>query len=208
MVIRFRPDYRHPFFADVRATPAPLARGECTAIIGTYRELMEAAASGARVKRYVYVLHGSETPFLSEEQRDSLWTRFEVPVFALMLGRRGRLVAWECEVHDGLHTDSRHCDMPRLVRRVDSAQCDCGRPGNRLIVAQPRELHFACAGAVQTNGAVPAKGPAQARSVVQTAVVKTFSAAARPSAAGAYPCAFSAESSASRIRRTFSAVEP
>jgi hypothetical protein len=166
MVIRFRPDYRHPYFADVKATPAPVAQGECTAIIGTYRELMEAAESGVRIKRYVYVLHGPESQFLSESRRDSLWARFEVPVFALMLGRRGRLMGWECEVHDGLHTDSRHPDMPRLARRLETTPCDCGRPGHRLIVSQPRGLVFAASGLGHTDA------------------LRAFSAAARPSPAG------------------------
>ena len=136
MIIRFRPDYRHPFFAGLRPIPAPAARGNCLALIGTYSELMEAAGWGVRVRRAIYVLHGPETPFLSEEQRESLWQRFEVPVYALLLGRRSRLTAWECEVQEGLHTHPRNCDLPRAIRRVESSPCECGRPGSRLILHQ------------------------------------------------------------------------
>lgn len=134
MIIRFRPDYRHPFFPDVRPTPAPLARRNCTVLIGSYAELLKAAESGVQVKRAVYVLHGPETPFLNEDQRESLWQRFEVPVFALLLGKNAKLAAWECEVQEGLHTHSRNCEAPRAVRRVETAGCECGRPGSRLIL--------------------------------------------------------------------------
>ena len=134
MIIRFRPEFRHPFFSDVRSTAAPLARKTCTALSGTYRELLKAADAGVQVKRAVYVLHGPETPFLTEEQRETLWVRFEVPVFALLLGRSGKLTAWECEVQEGLHTDPRSCETPRSARRVETSPCDCGRPGNRLVI--------------------------------------------------------------------------
>jgi hypothetical protein len=113
-----------------------MARGLCIALIGTFRELLDAAARGVRVKRAVYVLHGPETPFLTQEQRDTLWLRFEVPMFALLLGRKGKLTAWECEVQEGLHIDARSCEMPRAVRRLESTPCDCGRPGMRLVIGQ------------------------------------------------------------------------
>ncbi len=134
MIIRFRPEFRHPFFSDVRPTAAPLAGKKCKALIGTYRELLDASGEGVQVNRAVYVLHGPETPFLTEEQRETLWLRFEVPVFALLLGRRGKLTAWECEVQEGLHTDPRTCEAPRAARRVETTPCDCGRPGNRLVL--------------------------------------------------------------------------
>jgi hypothetical protein len=136
MVIRFRPTFRHPFFVDVRPTPAPMARSLCTALIGTYAELLDAAESGVRVRRAVYVLHGPETQFISQHQRDTLWLRFQVPMFALLLGRKGKLMAWECELQEGLHIDLRTCELPRAVRRMESTPCDCGRPGIRLIVGQ------------------------------------------------------------------------
>ena len=70
--------------------------------------------------------------------------------FALLLDGEGRLVGYECEVHDGLHigsscpnTDAQEgiltgedsvlgyrIPMDRFV--VDSSPCECGRPGQRL----------------------------------------------------------------------------
>lgn len=40
---------------------------------------------------------------LSEQDRNDLWSAFEVPIFEQCLGPGGAVLAWECEAHDGLH---------------------------------------------------------------------------------------------------------
>jgi hypothetical protein len=42
----------------------------------------------------------------SSSDRDLLWTAFGLPVFEQLRGWNGRVVARECEVHDGLHFDA------------------------------------------------------------------------------------------------------
>lgn len=42
---------------------------------------------------------------LADHHRDLLWRAFEVPVFELLTGWDGSVIARECEVHDGLHVD-------------------------------------------------------------------------------------------------------
>ena len=40
---------------------------------------------------------------LADHHRDLLWQAFGVPVFEQLLGADGKVLARECEVHDGLH---------------------------------------------------------------------------------------------------------
>jgi len=40
---------------------------------------------------------------LSFEDSDRLWAAYQVPVFEQFLGLDGELLAWECEIHHGLH---------------------------------------------------------------------------------------------------------
>jgi len=49
-----------------------------------------------------------------------------VPVFALLLDRDGRLLAYECEAQSGLHVGPQ---APWSARELESAPCECGRPG-------------------------------------------------------------------------------
>ncbi len=75
-------------------------------------------------------LHGA----LEMHHRDLLWKAFGLPVFEQLCGEDGRVIARECEVHDGLHVDARplageHCDCgletarmrPRMAVRVRAA---------------------------------------------------------------------------------------
>ena len=123
---------RHPLFPHLAPAPARQAQGVCSALAGTFAELTEAARAGIHVRRAVFALHSGAASFLSGAERDELWRLFEVPVFALLLDGAGRLVGYECEVQNGLH-------LRRAVEEdagvVVSAICECGRPGNRLILA-------------------------------------------------------------------------
>jgi hypothetical protein len=122
---------RHPLFPHLAPVSARRAQGVCSALAGTFAELTEAARAGALARRAVFVLHSSAAPFLSRTERDALWRRFQVPVFAMLLDAAGRLVGYECEVQNGLHLRSALEGAPGVVV---SAPCECGRPGNRLIL--------------------------------------------------------------------------
>ena len=70
------------------------------------------------------ILEGPLTP----EDGDQFWHRYQVPVFEQFLGLDGELLAWECEIHHGLHV------------RQDAAYFECCEP-DRLVVsflANPR----------------------------------------------------------------------
>ena len=122
---------RHPLFPHLAPVSARRAQGVCTALAGTFAELTEAARNGVLTRRAVFVLHSGVAPFLGRAERDALWRRFQVPVFAMLLDTAGRLVGYECEVQNGLHL--RHAFAAAAGVAV-STPCECGRPGNRLIL--------------------------------------------------------------------------
>ena len=156
MQLRIRFPLRHPFFPDWAATPTRLAKGPCMALSGSYQELVQAAISGVQPAHAVFVMHGPESLFLSDRDRDTLWDMFQVPVFALLLDGEGRLVGFECETHEGLHIVS-SCPgasdqelifssedsvlgyrIPWDKFALESAPCECGRPGRRLRYSAER----------------------------------------------------------------------
>jgi hypothetical protein len=57
---------------------------------------------------------------LEMHHRDLLWRAFGLPVFEQLRGEDGRVIARECEVHDGLHLDSGD------AQALAGEQCDCG----------------------------------------------------------------------------------
>lgn len=97
----------------------------------------------------------------TEDFRGLIWHVFGVPVYELFLDLDGKLIASECEAHDGWHIESmasafylfngelifdRRMDAVRtgLTGYVETALCHCGRSTPRLIVlgsarrAEPR----------------------------------------------------------------------
>jgi len=99
------------------------------------------------------VLEGPLTP----EDSDDLWRRYQVPVFEQFLGLEGELLAWECEIHHGLHVREKaahfeSCEQERLVvsfldnprlpvlrletglaGRLIAEPCPCGDPSPRIV---------------------------------------------------------------------------
>lgn len=68
---------------------------------------------------------------LTAHDRDLLWCAFGVPVFEQLLDAGGRVVANECEVHDGLHL------MPGIKAgdldgEITADHCECGSETPRL----------------------------------------------------------------------------
>jgi hypothetical protein len=126
---------RHPFFPGLKAVRATQARGRCTALAGSFEELVRAACAGVRVERAVFVVTLEGEPLPDDFQHDELWELFGTPVFALLLDHRGRLVGCECEAQRGLHV----LDGAAPAGTLETAPCECGRPGNRIIVEPPAE---------------------------------------------------------------------
>jgi len=122
---------RHPFYPSLAVTLAVECKGPCASPSGTLRELTRAATAGARARRMIFALNYPGFPFLSEIERDQLWQVFQVPVFAVLLDRNGRLLAYECEAQSGLHVGPQ---APWSAGVLESAPCECGRPGLRLVL--------------------------------------------------------------------------
>ena len=127
-----RSPIRHPFYPGLAVTLAVACKGPCAGLSGTLRELTRAATAGARARRMVFALNYPGFPFLSETERDQLWQTFQVPVFAVMLDRDGHLLAYECEAQSGLHVGPL---APWSAGVLESAPCECGRPGRRLVLS-------------------------------------------------------------------------
>ena len=116
----------------MRSAPAAAATRNATSLYGAVEELTTAAASGIRVERAVFPLLRAPNPFLSARDRDLLWEMFQVPVYALLVDRRGAVVAYECEAEAGYHLLDRYRDGV-ILGQVESKLCECGRPGPRLM---------------------------------------------------------------------------
>lgn len=129
---RFR--LRHPFYPYLRLTPASQASGHCAALAGSCEELFQAGARGVRVESALMVLHHASSSLLGEGERERLWQTFQVPVLAIWLDGEGRVRGYECEAQKGLHIDSA---KGLRIGRLESAPCECGRPGDRLILDSP-----------------------------------------------------------------------
>ena len=123
---------RHPLYPGLKLVPAVRATTRYPALTGTFRELTDAAAAGAGAERGVFPVNGAVRPFLEDEQREALWALFGVPVLVILLDGRGRVMGWECEVQDGFHfAQDHHAGL--LFGTVETATCECGRPGPRLL---------------------------------------------------------------------------
>ena len=120
------------------------------------------------------ILEGPLTP----EDGDRLWRQYQVPVFEQFLGMAGELLAWECEVHHGLHIreQSAHFEMgegdrllvsflanPRLpllrlqtglTGRVVKESCPCGEASPRLVDLRRRTVARAAAAGMMPVAAV------------------------------------------------------
>lgn len=144
--------------------------------ISVLREMAAAIDRGQQevhaLKHFVVSFTGGDYGELREEDREQFWRVFQVPVFEQRLGFDGRVVAYECEAHDGLHvmperaafeetaetellmtslTDLRYPTLrvgTRMARSIDHECCGCGNAAPRLIAARPHLMPLAAAAAV------------------------------------------------------------
>ena len=70
---------------------------------------------------------------LTGEERERLWRAFRVPIFEQIIGPRGKLLAAECEAHDGLHIETSGLRWEGY--RLEQAVCACGRKTPRIACA-------------------------------------------------------------------------
>jgi len=97
---------------------------------------------------------------LASHHRDLLWRAFGVPIFEILLGWDGSVIARECELHDGLHiecdvvlpiirgeelllTHLNETEQPIVLGRtgysgaVFTSRCECGSEAARLLNLMP-----------------------------------------------------------------------
>ena len=125
------------------------------------RELAAAVETGEQeingLKHFVIPFTGGEQGELREEDREQFWRVFQVPLFEQRLGFDGRVIAYECEAHSGMHilperaafeetansellltslTDLRHPTLrvgTRTSGKIQHECCDCGNASPRLV---------------------------------------------------------------------------
>jgi hypothetical protein len=86
----------------------------------------------------IVVLSSLSTPGgpMTDDNRDLLWRAFGLPVFEQFLGEDGRVVASECEVHDGLHMNEAGTPIAGepagYSAEIVTGHCYCGLETPRL----------------------------------------------------------------------------
>jgi len=128
-------------------------------------------SSGQKInglKHFVIPFTGGEHGELREEDRERFWRVFQVPLFEQRLGFDGRVIAYECEAHSGMHilperaafeeaansellltslTDLRHPTLrvgTRMSGKIQRECCDCGSASPRLVGVRQLAAAGAC----------------------------------------------------------------
>src|SRR5690242_19002024 len=76
-------------------------------------------AVGAAVVAFTGTCHGELTAL----ERDLFWRVFQVPVFEQFLAPDGRVMAMECDAHDGLHLLDRDAPLTGFSAFLDRTPC-------------------------------------------------------------------------------------
>jgi len=103
------------------------AKFEPSSIAGPADRLRRLTKLDLRLRHAVIVFTYGGEAGLSDDDRDSFWDAFGVPVFEQYLGRGNELLAVECDAHTGLHLVG---DFETL--NADRKACACGSPNPRL----------------------------------------------------------------------------
>ena len=113
------------------------------ALAGTRGQLLSLAALPPRLTHALIVLARPGEPLTTAAERDRLWRAFGVPVFEQIIAEDGRLLAAECEAHDGLHVQVAGRDWDGYW--TETAHCGCGQKSPRLHAPEPVERERAAA---------------------------------------------------------------
>lgn len=113
------------------------------AVAGTREQLLALAEYRPRLTHALIVLARSGEPLTTAAERDRLWRAFGVPMFEQIIDGDGRLLAGECEAHDGLHVavTGRAWDD----YWTETGRCGCGQKSPRLHAPEPVERERAAA---------------------------------------------------------------
>ena len=112
---------------------------KCRAIAASapfLRTLAEAVETGrlelppvpAAVVALTGICHGELTVL----ERDLFWRVFQVPVFEQLVAPDGRVLAMECDAHDGLHLLQQDTSLPGFRAFLETSPCGCGNPHPRV----------------------------------------------------------------------------
>ena len=103
------------------------------AVAGTLEQLNALAREGIpSLTHSIIILWRPDQQRMSDADRESLWWAFRVPVYEQVIGKSGKLLAAECEAHDGLHIASPALSLHG--ESVDDSPCPCGRKTSRIGV--------------------------------------------------------------------------
>jgi hypothetical protein len=75
---------------------------------------------------------------LTQAERERYWRAFGVPLYEEIIDSAGKLLARECEAHDGLHVEFPGVAAPD--HDLETASCGCGRKTPRLRFTGQAEL--------------------------------------------------------------------
>ena len=79
----------------------------------------------------IVILSSPGTGALAQHHRDLLWSAFGLPMFEQLCDGDGRVIARECEIHDGLHFDTMP-ELPDFTVEIVHERCECGLETPRL----------------------------------------------------------------------------
>ncbi|HTC90308.1 MAG TPA: hypothetical protein VK686_18500 [Bryobacteraceae bacterium] len=96
-------------------------------IAGPPEQLRMLARDGWPMEQAVIVFTYASAPGISSPDRETFWRAFGVPVFEQYLSPANKLLATECDAHEGLHVVS-GCEGFPLEYDI----CPCGNPAPRV----------------------------------------------------------------------------
>jgi hypothetical protein len=123
-------------------TPAAAAFAPA-ALAGTREQLLCLASEPPRLTHALIVLARPGEHLIAAAERDRLWRAFGVPIFEQIIAGDGRLLAAECEAHDGLHVAIAGRAWDGYF--METAGCPCGQKSPRLHAPDPVERERAAA---------------------------------------------------------------
>lgn len=151
-------------FADCGKRVKRFGATALAAPVSKLRELAAAIENGRgeirQLRHFVVSFTGTDHGEIGEEDRERFWRVFQVPVFEQRLGFDGRVIAYECEAHHGLHieteraafeetagsellltslTDLRYPTLrvgTRMTACIRHDCCDCGNASARVVAGR------------------------------------------------------------------------
>jgi hypothetical protein len=112
------------------ADVAELSSLGAATIAAPMRVLYQLKRADWRPEFPVVVLSTCDGGLVSPADREFIWNSLRVPLLEYLVDPDGRIVARECEAHDGLHIEASF--EASAIGDVVRNTCGCGRDGARL----------------------------------------------------------------------------